>query len=392
MPLYQRKQQPTDQLPYTIRNVSDESAEILIYDVIGRTWDGEGTTAKQFVKDLAAISGKKLTVRINSPGGNVFDGLAIYNALKTAKGKKEVVIDGLAASMASVIAMAGDRVTMRENALMMVHNPVGYAYGDAKAMRDYADMLDKSKRSIMQAYVAKSGMDSDGMSALMDAETWMDADEAKAAGLVDDVAKDDIAMAAQFTLDDFPRNVHVPDELRDRVRDIISRKPEEKPMPEPTPVPATQQPPKATIEQLESLKGATPEFILGCLKAGNTYDQAVAALNESLFAQLEAMKAQQATQPQQPQAPEAKVESSPTQQQETQTQPRGTAPIASSKPAGSTDGQPATPWGSDPVGFHRTELRKLVAEYNGNAVEAAKAVVAKYPGLEAALADLHQAN
>jgi ATP-dependent Clp protease protease subunit len=165
-----------------------KSAELLIYDVIGETWWGEGVTAKNFRKDLKALGDiESLDVRINSPGGNVFDGAAIYQALKETKYPVHVHVDGVAASMASVIAMAGDTVTMHECALMMIHNPSSVVAGDSHEMRRQADLLDKVKSQLLAAYETKTGSTRDEISALMDAETWMDASEAKKYGIVDEI-------------------------------------------------------------------------------------------------------------------------------------------------------------------------------------------------------------
>lgn len=167
----------------------DDEAEILIYDEIGWSWFGDGVTAKQFVKDIAALDVERLTVRINSGGGDVFEGLAIFNALCRHDAKVIVEIDGLAASIASVIALAGDEVNMSDNAFFMIHNPHGFAGGDAADMREFADLLDKIGGSLAGVYVDRSGQDIEAIQKLMDVETWLDAEEAKEAGFVDAITK-----------------------------------------------------------------------------------------------------------------------------------------------------------------------------------------------------------
>lgn len=109
--------------PFSIKALADNSVEIFIYGDIGDSWDDESTTAAQFVKDLAGLGSTDITLRINSPGGSVTDGLAIYNALKRHPAKVTTEIDGIAASIASLIAMAGDTVNMASNALFMIHAP-----------------------------------------------------------------------------------------------------------------------------------------------------------------------------------------------------------------------------------------------------------------------------
>lgn len=177
-----------------------DRAEIWIYEQIGEDWwSGEGITAKGFQKELSAIKAKEIDLHINSPGGNVFDGITIYNLLKQHPAKITTYIDGLAASIASVIALAGDSVTMAENALWMMHNPSGMVMGTSQDMRSMADVLDKVRSSIATAYVGKSGKSEDEVYALMDDETWMTAEEAKSAGLVDDIGSEmDLAACAKF--------------------------------------------------------------------------------------------------------------------------------------------------------------------------------------------------
>jgi ATP-dependent Clp endopeptidase proteolytic subunit ClpP len=169
--------------------------EVWLYDEIGM-W---GTSAKQFVTELSAIKSPQIELHINSPGGDVFDGIAIYNVLKNHPAQITSYIDGIAASIASVIALAGKRVVMAGNALWMMHNPVGVKVGAAEDMRKMADVLDKVRDTLVQAYSAKSGQTDDEIKALLDAETWLDADEAKEAGFVDEVGDEmDLAACAKF--------------------------------------------------------------------------------------------------------------------------------------------------------------------------------------------------
>ena len=179
----------------------------MIYDEIG---DWQGLSAKELVSDLKAISAEDITVRINSPGGSVFDGIAIYNALRYHPSNIHVRIEGLAASIASVIAMAGDTVTMAENSLMMIHNPLGWVGGEAEDMRRTADMLDKATDAIALAYSGKSGTPVDDITPLMSKETWMTAKEAQDKGFVDIVDKP-VQLAASMDLSIFQQ---VPDNLK----------------------------------------------------------------------------------------------------------------------------------------------------------------------------------
>lgn len=149
---------------------------------------GDEVTPKEFAEDLKALGDiTELTVRINSGGGDVFAGQAIYSLLKSHPAKVTVYVDGLAASIASVVAMAGDTVIMPRNAMMMIHNPWAMAVGNAGDFRKLADDLDKIREGMIAAYQAKAGIDREELVQLLDAETWLTADEAKELGFVDEV-------------------------------------------------------------------------------------------------------------------------------------------------------------------------------------------------------------
>lgn len=177
---------------FTITNAADApAAEISIHDEIG-AW---GISAKDFLGQLKNIpAGRPLTLSLHSPGGEVFDGLAIYHALK-ARGNVSVRIEGLAASMASVIAMAGTHISMPRNAYLMIHNPSGFAMGDAGDMRQLADLLDKLKGSLIAAYRDRTKKSDEDLTAMMDAETWLTGEEAVAQGFADEVT-DAVALSA----------------------------------------------------------------------------------------------------------------------------------------------------------------------------------------------------
>ena len=168
--------------------------EITIYDEIG----GFGVLAKDFVNELKKYKGRLIDLRINSVGGSVIDGDAIFNALRRHKGGLIVHIDGLAASMASVIAMAGDEIRMADNALMMIHNPWSMSVGDADAFRKEADTLDKIKEAMVRAYARRTGLARNEVSEMMTDERWMDAEEALRLGFIDEI-DDSFAAAASVT-------------------------------------------------------------------------------------------------------------------------------------------------------------------------------------------------
>lgn len=162
----------------------ETTAEVLIYDEIGGSL---GVDAKTFVEELNAITADNIGVRINSPGGSVFDAVAIYNALVMHPAKVTTYVDALAASAASVIAMAGDECVMMVGAQMMIHDALGIEIGNAKAMREMADFLDSQTTNIATIYANKAGGEIDAWLKLMYAETWMFAQEAVDLGLADSV-------------------------------------------------------------------------------------------------------------------------------------------------------------------------------------------------------------
>ena len=178
---------------YAFKNAPDKDGEVelSLYDEIGSF----GIGAKEFIAELKEHKDQHIHLRINSPGGEIVEGSAIYNALTRHKGGLTVHIDALAASMASVIAMSGDPVYMADNALLMIHNPWTLAAGEAKDLRKQADLLDTMKSNLIRAYQKKSGMEEKAIAKLMDEETWLDAVEAVALGFVDAI-EDGIPAAA----------------------------------------------------------------------------------------------------------------------------------------------------------------------------------------------------
>lgn len=165
-----------------------KTGEILIYEVIGENWYGDGLTGKSFAQKLAALGDvDEINVRINSPGGSVFDGTAIYNQLLNHPAKIIVDIDGIAASAASYVAMAGDTVRIADNGFMMIHRAMGFAMGNTKEMTKLAATLEKLDGSIAATYAKKTGREASEHLNQMDVETWFDAKDAKEAGLVDEI-------------------------------------------------------------------------------------------------------------------------------------------------------------------------------------------------------------
>lgn len=180
---------------WQIKNEAEaDNAEIFIYgEIADTTWWGDEVTPKQFADDLKALEGKDLTVRVNSPGGDVFAAQAIYNQLKSYAGHVTMRIDGLAASAATIITCAGDTVIMPDNALFMIHNPKGAmcGYYGAKDLSDYAKQLDTVRQTIVNVYKKRCANLSDTqIKHKMDDETWMTAQEALDYGFVDQLDSD----------------------------------------------------------------------------------------------------------------------------------------------------------------------------------------------------------
>jgi ATP-dependent protease ClpP protease subunit len=184
----------------------DGALEIAIYEDIGESWwDGGGVTAKTIKEQLDQDpTYEKILLRINSPGGDAFEGIAIYNLIRAQNKPVEVCIDGVAASSAAIIAMAGDTITMGPNAMMMVHNASGFCAGEALDMRSMADALDKISTAIAQTFVARTGKSLGEIQALMNAETWMTAQECLAEGFATQITEPGpieqsaLAMARRF--------------------------------------------------------------------------------------------------------------------------------------------------------------------------------------------------
>lgn len=177
-------------------------AKINIYDAIGGWW---GTKAADFVTELDALDVDELEVHVNSPGGAVWDGIAIMNSLKKHRARVTVIVDGLAASAASIVAMAGDEVVMAEGSQMMVHQASGGAWGNAETMRDMVGILDKIDVSMAAIYARRAGGTRASWLDVMRAETWYTAEEAVEAGLADraEVVPDAVDAEAAFDLSIF---------------------------------------------------------------------------------------------------------------------------------------------------------------------------------------------
>ncbi|MEK3658164.1 head maturation protease, ClpP-related [Paenibacillus sp. FSL F4-0236] len=191
------------------------SADIFVYGEITKyAWEEYGeVSATTFKNELDELGEEveKIHLYINSPGGSVFEGVAIHNMLMRHKARVIVHVDALAASIASVIAMAGDEIRMPKNSMMMIHNPWTFAMGNAAELRKAADDLDRIGQSAIQSYLQKAGdkLDEATLKSLLDAETWLSADEAYAHGLCD-VVEESNEMAASISEELFAKYRNVP--------------------------------------------------------------------------------------------------------------------------------------------------------------------------------------
>ncbi|HHI4996242.1 TPA: ClpP-like prohead protease/major capsid protein fusion protein [Vibrio parahaemolyticus] len=245
---------PVNESWYRIVASTNENVEIYIYDEIG-AW---GITAQQFARDLKSRGDvRNIVLRIHSPGGDVFEGMAIYNLLNQHPAYITVYIDGLAASMASVIAMVGDMVIIPANAAIMVHKPWGIQGGDADDMRRYADLLDKVEDSLVSAYTKKTGKTADEIKTLLDAETWMFGQEAVDMGFADTVAEP-LQAAACLNSKRLQEFHNMPESLKNFLNPRGNEN-NPAPTPAPTPSPAPTPAPSAQVPEPTPTPTPTPQ-------------------------------------------------------------------------------------------------------------------------------------
>jgi ATP-dependent Clp protease protease subunit len=235
------------------RDADENGARVLYFDgaIAEESWYEDDITPGVFRQELMSGDGP-VTVWLNSPGGDCVAASRIYSMLMDYKGDVTVKIDGIAASAASVIAMAGAKVLMAPTALMMIHNPLTVAIGDSEEMQKALDMLSEVKESIINAYAAKTMQSRTKLSHLMDAETWMNANKAIELGFADGILTDDKREAApegiaeNFTFSRRAVTNSLVDKLKDSVRKRL--KPQAPPQPQGTPI-------QAAIERLYLLSG-----------------------------------------------------------------------------------------------------------------------------------------
>ncbi|MDW8544416.1 head maturation protease, ClpP-related [Staphylococcus sp. KG4-3] len=203
---------------------TQNKGEIYIYgDIVSSKWDETDVTAVDFKNELNQLGDvSEIDVHINSAGGNVFEGHAIYNMLKMHKAKVNIYVDALAASIASVIAMSGDTIFMHKNSFMMIHNSWIMTLGNSKDLRQTADLLDKTDQSSNNAYLDKAtNLSEEELKQLLEAETWLTADEALEKGLADEILGAS-EIAASISKDSYQMFKHVPENIEKDVDKITN--------------------------------------------------------------------------------------------------------------------------------------------------------------------------
>lgn len=209
---------------YQLTNVSEDSATLYIYgDITSIKWFENNVCVYDLAKEIGELNGKALTVRINSYGGEVAEGLAIYNLLKSYEGEVTTICDGFACSAASVVFMAGTKRIMPRSSLLMIHNAWTWASGDAGDLRKAADDLEKITQPSVDIYTSVSNLDSDEIKAMMDAETWIDADEALDYGFATEISEE----TAMQSLEDgiLAKTVFKNKQLEKRIKELEKAEP-----------------------------------------------------------------------------------------------------------------------------------------------------------------------
>lgn len=189
-----------------VKAASEDDSTISILDPIGEDWYGNGVTSKRVSAALRAIGKKDVTISINSPGGDYFEGLAIYNLLRDHPAKVTVKIVGIAASAASVIAMAADEVQIARAGFIMIHNTWVVGAGDRHALRDIADWLEPFDMTAIDIYSARTGLNEKDLGGMLDRETWIGGADAVDKGFADSLlSADEIESRAAQSLDERPK-------------------------------------------------------------------------------------------------------------------------------------------------------------------------------------------
>ncbi|KGJ25377.1 head maturation protease, ClpP-related [Staphylococcus haemolyticus] len=201
---------------FQFKKQSDSKGEIYIYgDIVSEEWFDNDVSAPNFRKSLDELENvSEIDVHINSAGGNVFEGHAIYNMLKMHKAKINIYIDALAASIASVIAMSGDTIFMHKNSFLMIHNSWIMTVGNAKELRETAELLEKTDKASNTAYLDKAtNLSEEELNQMLEAETWLNADEALEKGFIDEILEPN-EIAASISNDFYKKYRNIPNQIK----------------------------------------------------------------------------------------------------------------------------------------------------------------------------------
>lgn len=201
---------------FQFKKQSDSKGEIYIYgDIVSEEWFDNDVSAPNFIKSLDELENvSEIDVHINSAGGNVFEGHAIYNMLKMHKAKINIYIDALAASIASVIAMSGDTIFMHKNSFLMIHNSWIMTVGNAKELRETAELLEKTDKASNTAYLDKAtNLSEEELNQMLEAETWLNADEALEKGFIDEILEPN-EIAASISNDFYKKYRNIPNQIK----------------------------------------------------------------------------------------------------------------------------------------------------------------------------------
>lgn len=250
---------------WNFKNQTGKDPELLVYGEISEWY---GVDSKSLAEQLKGVTATNINVRINSPGGEVFAAQAIYSMLVRHPANITVYIDGIAASAATIIAMAGDKVVMPENAMMMIHNPLTGMYGNANEMREVADLLDKVRETLLATYRKKTGMDDQQLIELLDAETYLTASEALELGFIDEVEKA-VKVAASLTREKMVvNNLALDPERFAKMPESWLNKPVATENPKPTGTAGNNQPKEIKSMNLEQLKAEHPDLYTQIVNEG----------------------------------------------------------------------------------------------------------------------------
>ncbi|WP_187445338.1 head maturation protease, ClpP-related [Bacillus infantis] len=254
---------------WNLKKTSNNAGELSLYGTVSEwSWWDDEITPRKFRDDINNLGEvEEIVVKLNSQGGDVFAGLHIYQVLKEHKAHITVRVEGLAASIASTIAMAGDKVIMPKGSMMMMHNPWTYTAGEANELRQTADVLDSIRDALVEVYVAKTGLDEEEIKSLLDSETWMTSSQAVERGFADEIeenlqisasirGKTAVINGVEMDWSQFEDAPELPKEagavpsVLDKVSAVLASRPKSEPKQEPKPQPTASN--ELTIEALAS--------------------------------------------------------------------------------------------------------------------------------------------